>query len=97
VWHLFVVEVSNRDAVQRVLGDAEIETGVHYPIPIHMQPAYRHLGYEKGDFPITERSAEQILTLPMYAELRGSEINRVARVLTMATAARSDSSDVRAS
>jgi dTDP-4-amino-4,6-dideoxygalactose transaminase len=97
VWHLFVVEVSNRDAVQRALGDAEIETGVHYPIPIHMQPAYRHLGYEKGDFPITERSAEQILTLPMYAELRGSEINRVARVLTMATAARSDSSDVRAS
>jgi dTDP-4-amino-4,6-dideoxygalactose transaminase len=94
VWHLFVVEVSDRDAVQHALGEVGIDTGVHYPIPIHMQPAYRHLGYQQGDFPITERCAEQILSLPMYAELRASEITAVARALTMVT---SDSSDVRAS
>ena len=77
VWHLYVVRVKNRDALQKSLSDCGVHTGIHYPIPIHMQTAYKHLGYQKGDFPVTEEYAQQILSLPMYAEMTSGQIQYV--------------------
>lgn len=78
VWHLFVVEVEDRDALQRHLASLGISTGVHYPIPVHLQKAYRDLGYRAGDFPVTERASTRILSLPMYAELSPGTVEYVA-------------------
>ncbi|MEQ1907415.1 MAG: DegT/DnrJ/EryC1/StrS family aminotransferase [Vicinamibacterales bacterium] len=78
VWHLFVIEVEDRDALQRHLASLGISTGVHYPIPVHLQTAYRGLGYGPGDFPVTERAAKRILSLPMYAELSPGTVDYVA-------------------
>ena len=69
VYHLYVVRVQNRDDVQRHLKETGIGTGIHYPIPLHLQKAYVHLGYQKGDFPVAERLAPEILSLPMYPQL----------------------------
>jgi dTDP-4-amino-4,6-dideoxygalactose transaminase len=69
VYHLYVVEVENRAHVQRVLAERGIATGIHYPVPIHLQPAYADLDLRRGAFPNTERAAERILSLPMFPEL----------------------------
>jgi dTDP-4-amino-4,6-dideoxygalactose transaminase len=66
VYHLYVIRSANRVALQAHLDEAGIATGIHYPIPIHLQPAYKELGYTTGDFPVTEHYAKQILSLPMY-------------------------------
>jgi dTDP-4-amino-4,6-dideoxygalactose transaminase len=68
VYHIYLVEVSNRDEVMNHFKEMGIQCGVHYPIPLHEQPALKHLGYKKGDFPVTERCSQRILSLPMYAE-----------------------------
>jgi dTDP-4-amino-4,6-dideoxygalactose transaminase len=68
-WHLYVVRVEKRDLLQKNLAEAGIGTGIHYPIPLHFQPAYRHLGYHRGDFPVAETAASEILSLPMYPQL----------------------------
>jgi len=81
VYHLYVIGVEDRDGLRAYLHDKGIATGIHYPIPIHLQLAYRDLGYERGDFPISERCAEQILSLPMYAELTPSSIAYVAEAI----------------
>jgi dTDP-4-amino-4,6-dideoxygalactose transaminase len=81
VYHLYIVRVEDRDGLQAHLHDQGIATGIHYPIPIHLQPAYRDLGYSRGDFPITERCAEQILSLPMYPELTPELIEYVANAV----------------
>ncbi len=81
VYHLYIVRVEDRDGLQAHLHDHGIATGIHYPIPIHLQPAYRDLGYSRGDFPITERCAEQILSLPMYPELTPELIEYVANAV----------------
>jgi dTDP-4-amino-4,6-dideoxygalactose transaminase len=81
VWHLYVVRVRDRDAVRERLAEVGIETGVHYPVPIHLQPAYRQLGHGVGDFPVTERLAGEVLSLPIYPELRSDALERVASVL----------------
>ena len=81
VWHLYVIRTANRDALQMQLNRRGIATGIHYPIPIHLQPAYQDLGYRKGDFPVTEHYAEQILSVPMYPELTVPMIQHVAEVL----------------
>jgi dTDP-4-amino-4,6-dideoxygalactose transaminase len=80
VWHLYVIEINgaDRDGLQAHLGEQGIGTAIHYPIPIHLQPAYRGLGYPNGKFPITERVAESILSLPMYPELPLDRIQEVA-------------------
>jgi len=77
VYHLFVIEMENRDACLEFLKSREIYCGLHYPVPIHMQEAYAELGYEKGEFPVTERSAKRILSLPMFAELTEEQIKAV--------------------
>jgi dTDP-4-amino-4,6-dideoxygalactose transaminase len=78
VYHLYVIQSENRDELQGYLRDEGIATGIHYPIPIHLQPAYQGLGYRPGDFPVSEQSAGQILSLPMYPELEPQLIDRVA-------------------
>lgn len=77
-YHLFVVRVKNRDAVQKKLTEKGIATGIHYPIPIHLQEAYAGK-WKKGDFPVAEAMAPELLTLPMYAELGENEIQEVCR------------------
>ena len=79
VYHLFIVETDWREALREHLDVREIQTGIHYPIPIHLQPAYKDLGYGEGDFPETKRLAERMLSLPMFPELRRDQIERVAR------------------
>jgi len=81
VWHLYVIRIANRDGLSRYLAERGIATGIHYPIPIHLQPAYQDLGYKRGDFPVAEGYAEQILSLPMYAELIADTIEYVAQVI----------------
>lgn len=81
VWHLYVIRVADRDGLIATLSDHGIATGIHYPVPIHLQPAYRNLGYVKGSFPITEGYAAQIVSLPMYGELKPHVIAHVAEVI----------------
>jgi dTDP-4-amino-4,6-dideoxygalactose transaminase len=77
VYHLFVIEAEQRTALQKHLSAAGIQTGIHYPTPIHLQQAYEDLGYNKGDFPEAERLAERVLSLPMFPELHSDQIRRV--------------------
>ncbi|NLD71912.1 MAG: DegT/DnrJ/EryC1/StrS family aminotransferase [Chloroflexi bacterium] len=84
VYHLYVVRVKNRDAVQQRLTERGISSGIHYPVAIHEQPAYRDLGYSAGSFPVTEQYERQILSLPMYAELSEAQIDRVVAALSEA-------------
>ena len=81
VWHLLVVRVKNRAAVQKRLADAGVSTGVHYPIPLHLQPALAHLGLGAGSYPEAERAAGEVLSLPMFAELDEREIPRIVSLL----------------
>lgn len=69
VYHLYVIQVTDRDALGAYLNEAGIATGIHYPIPIHLQPAYAELKHKPGDFPVTEHCAGQILSLPMYPDI----------------------------
>jgi dTDP-4-amino-4,6-dideoxygalactose transaminase len=78
VYHLFVVRVKNREAFMKQLGDAGIGTGIHYPIPLHLQKAYASMGYQKGDFPITEKVSVEIVSLPMFPTLTAEQQSRVA-------------------
>lgn len=85
-WHLYVVTTPARDAVLARLKQHGIGAGVHYPVPLHLQPAYAHLGYGKGDLPITERVADSCLSLPLYPEMSRAQQERVAEVLAAAVA-----------
>lgn len=78
VYHLFVIRAPERDALQAYLKDQGIFTGIHYPIPIHLQKAFAFLGHAVGDFPVTEQAVNEILSLPMFAELTDEEIVRIA-------------------
>jgi dTDP-4-amino-4,6-dideoxygalactose transaminase len=77
VYHLYVVRVRDREALQARLAEAGIGTGIHYPIPLHQQKAYQHLGYKIGDFPVTERIAREIVSLPMFPQLSYSQQDEV--------------------
>jgi len=79
VYHLFVIQLDEgggkkRDELAKYLNDNGISTGLHYPIPLHMQPCFKDLGYKKGQFPVTEKLAETGLSLPMYPELNDEQI-----------------------
>ncbi|HKS28035.1 MAG TPA: DegT/DnrJ/EryC1/StrS family aminotransferase, partial [Pyrinomonadaceae bacterium] len=78
VYHLYVVQAEGRDALQANLTERGVQTGIHYPVPIHLQPAYAFLGHTRGSFPETERQAERVLSLPMFPELTDEQINTVA-------------------
>ncbi len=77
VYHLYPIEVSNRDEVLAHLKNKNIGCGVHYPIPLHMQPALSELGYKKGDFPNCEHAADNMLSLPIFPEITDEQINKV--------------------
>ena len=81
VWHCYVIESLQRDRVRSALQDAGIQTAVHYPVPVHLQKAYAHLGYKSGDLPVTEALCERCLSLPIYPELSKEKISRVTSVL----------------
>ena len=84
VWHLYVVRVPRRDAVLAALHDAGIGAGIHYPIPVHLQGAFRDLGYGPGDFPEAERAASEILSLPLFPEITPEQQQRVVDALEKA-------------
>ena len=78
VWHLYVVRAARRDDLQAALEAEGIGTGLHYRLPLHLQPALAQLGHVRGDFPVTEAWADELLSLPMFPELDNAEIERVA-------------------
>jgi dTDP-4-amino-4,6-dideoxygalactose transaminase len=82
VYHLYAVRTLERDRVRSELIAAGIQAGIHYPIPVHLQPAYANLGYRRGDFPESERAADEVLSLPLYPELSARALDRVARAVT---------------
>ncbi len=81
VFHLYVIQTPKRDELQTYLKEHGIFTGIHYPIPIHLQKACATLGYKQGDFPVTEEVTPRILSLPMFAELQDNEIEYVASTI----------------
>ena len=82
VYHLYVIKVNReRDKLIEALKRNGIASGVHYPIPLHMQPAYSGLGYREGDFPFTEKASESIISLPLYPELTGDQINNIVKTI----------------
>jgi dTDP-4-amino-4,6-dideoxygalactose transaminase len=81
VWHCYVIETPEREWVRSALQDAGIDTAVHYPVPVHLQKVYAHLGYRAGDLPVTEMLCQQCLSLPIYPELSKEKIYTVASVL----------------
>lgn len=84
VWHLYVVEVDNRDRVLAALNTQGIGAGIHYPTPIHLHGAFAHLGYSIGTFPVAETSAARILSLPIFPGITDSQIEEVAHALIKA-------------
>lgn len=81
VYHLYVIRTEGRDGLREVLKSSGIATGIHYPIPLHLQPAYNYLGYKEGNFPITEKTSQEILSLPMFAELTEEQIKEIFKVI----------------
>ncbi len=78
VYHLYVVLVDDRDGLQKYLGERGVATGLHYPLPLHLQKAYAHLGYGEKAFPVTESVAKRLISLPMFPELTRPQIEYVA-------------------
>lgn len=78
VFHLYVVRVNDKDALHEYLREQGIASGFHYPIPLHVQPALKDLGYSQGDFPETEKAAETIISLPMFPEMTPEQVEQVA-------------------
>lgn len=81
VYHLYVVRVARRNAALQTLAQSGIQAGIHYPVPVHLQPAYAHLGLRRGAYPRTEAAAGEIISLPMFPEITNSQIERVAATL----------------
>jgi dTDP-4-amino-4,6-dideoxygalactose transaminase len=86
VWHLYVIRVPRRDEVLRKLNAAGIGAGIHYPIPIHLQGAFGHLGQGPGAFPVAEAAAGEILSLPLFPQITPQQQERVAGELRKAIA-----------
>lgn len=79
VYYMYVLRVKERDSLMKYLKEQSIATGIHYPIPLHLQPAMKFLGYREGDFPKSEKAAKEILSIPMYPELAQEEIEWVCQ------------------
>jgi len=85
VFHIYAIRTANRAALQRDLHAKDIQTAIHYPIPVHLQQAYAELGYRRGSFPSSERAAEEVLSLPMFAELTKKQLDDVTSAVREAT------------
>ena len=81
VWHIYALRVADRDTFMKWMGERGIQTGIHYPTPVHMQPAFKVLGYEKGQFPHSEKAADEVVSLPMFPELSEDDQNKVIAAL----------------
>lgn len=81
VYHLYVIRTAKRDLLRRHLDRNEISTGVHYPLPVHLQPVFKWLRLQEGDFPVAESAAREVLSLPMYPEMKAWEVERVVDVI----------------
>ncbi|OGR97627.1 MAG: hypothetical protein A2902_06670 [Elusimicrobia bacterium RIFCSPLOWO2_01_FULL_64_13] len=81
VRHVYAVRVPDRDGLASFLKENGVATGVHYPVPLHMQKAFAAYGYNKGDFPVAEKMAEEILSLPIFPELKESEVKKIASLV----------------
>jgi dTDP-4-amino-4,6-dideoxygalactose transaminase len=81
VYHLFVIETDRRDALREALAARGVETGIHYPVPLHLQPALKELSYRRGAFPNAERLATKSLSLPMYPEMSPAQVDQVASAI----------------
>jgi dTDP-4-amino-4,6-dideoxygalactose transaminase len=81
VFHVYVIRSSQRDRLRAALGEAGIQFGVHYPIPVHLQPAHADLGYHAGDFPVSEAVAAEVLSLPIFPEMTLDQVKTVAAVV----------------
>jgi dTDP-4-amino-4,6-dideoxygalactose transaminase len=78
VFHQYTIRVERRDALVQILNERKIGSAVYYPVPLHLQPLYASLGHQAGDFPHAEHAAQEVLSLPMFPELRSEQIARVA-------------------
>ena len=90
VYHLYVVRTPFRDELQKHLSEAGVGTGIHYPVPVHLQRAYASMGWKKGDFPESEAAAEQILSLPMFAGLLRDQQRHVVETISQFAASYAD-------
>ena len=88
VFHLYVVRVADRERIQKDLTAAGIGTGIHYPIPLHLVKAYEAEGFRPGDFPVSERAASEVLSLPMFPGLAPEQQQRVVSEVVKLVAAR---------
>ena len=84
VYHVYVVRTDDRDKLRDVLGRQGIQTGTHYPIPVHLQPAHADLGYHAGDFPVAEQAAHEVLSLPIFPEMTREQVQTVAAAVSEA-------------
>jgi dTDP-4-amino-4,6-dideoxygalactose transaminase len=89
VYHVYAVTLPRRDEALRALQEAGIGAGIHYPVPVHLQKAYADLGYQAGDLPVTERLANEFLSLPIYPELLPAQVTEVVSTLRTVTALQS--------
>ncbi|MTI59426.1 MAG: DegT/DnrJ/EryC1/StrS family aminotransferase [Firmicutes bacterium] len=79
VYHLYVLRTDNRDLLRENFNNKGIHTGIHYPIPLHLQPAYEYLGYEIGDFPLSEKASEEVISLPLWPEIPIDYVKEICR------------------
>ena len=87
VYHVYTIRTPERERYRRLLAERGIHTGVHYPIPVHLQPAHADLGYRAGGFPHAERAASEVLSLPMFAELTDTQVEQVVAAVRECAAA----------
>jgi dTDP-4-amino-4,6-dideoxygalactose transaminase len=88
IYHLYVIRCANRDEMQARLAQEKISTGLHYPVPLHLQNAYANRGFKQGDFPVTERVASEILSLPMFPQLTAEQQKTIAEQINLSVAAK---------
>lgn len=81
IYHLYVIQCERREELRRYLSDNGVGVGIHYPVPLQMQPAFRSLGYGAGDFPVAERLADSILSIPMYPEMTAAQQQRIVETI----------------
>ena len=79
VYHLLVAYVPDRDSLMKFLEEKGISTGIHYPIPLHLQPAFKSLGYKRGDLPVCEKLSGEIFSLPIFPEITDEQIDYVVQ------------------
>ena len=90
VYHVYTLRVEDRDNLHAALTDEGIGTGIHYPVPAHLQPAYSDLGYGQGSFPQAEKAAHEVISLPVYPELSREAVSEVASSVKKVIAAKSE-------